>query len=91
MSPALAAPAHGDPNDTQFLNNIRDNMDFEITDSQALIASAHDICAQLEAGRSPNDVLKNVRIGNEEWNYAEAYFFVTASTQAYCPDKLGHQ
>ena len=49
----LAATAHADPNDEQFLQNIRDNMGREITDPQALIASAHDICSELQQGKSP--------------------------------------
>jgi hypothetical protein len=85
---ALAATAHADPNDAQFVKNIQDNMGREVTDSQALIASAHDICSQLQAGRPANAVLTDVRVGNPYWDSNEASYFVSASVEAYCPDKL---
>jgi hypothetical protein len=84
----LAATVHADPNDAQFLKNIRDNMGRQITDSQALINSAHEICSELQQGKSADDVIKGVRLGNEDWNYDEAGFFVSASAEAYCPDRV---
>ena len=84
----LAAPANADPNDAQFLKNIRDNLGSEITDSQALIDSAHDICSQLQQGKSYDQVLMGVRQGNQYWNYDESAYFVSASAQAYCPDRV---
>jgi hypothetical protein len=85
---ALAATAHADPNDAKFLKNIEDNMGTTITDSQAVIASAHDICSQLQAGKPANEVLTGVRLGNPYWDANEAGYFVSASVEAYCPDKL---
>jgi hypothetical protein len=85
---ALAATVHADPNDAQFLKNIRDNMGREITDSQALINSAHEICSELQQGKSAADVITGVRLGNPQWNYDEAGFFVSASAEAYCPEKV---
>jgi hypothetical protein len=87
-STILAATVHADPNDAQFLKNIRDNMGREITDSQALIASAHEICSELQAGKSADDVIRGVRLGNQDWDYNEAAYFVSASAQAYCPDRV---
>ena len=88
---ALAATAHADPNDAQFLKNIRDNMGREITDPHALINSAHDICAELQEGKSADDVIKGVRLGNPYWNYDEAGYFVSASAEAYCPEKISSE
>jgi hypothetical protein len=85
---ALAATVHADPNDAQFLKNIHDNMGRQITDSQALISSAHEICSELQQGKSADDVIKGVRIGNPDWDYYEAGFFVSASAEAYCPDRV---
>jgi len=85
---ALAATVHADPNDAQFLKNIQDNMGREITDSQALISSAHEICSELQQGKSAEDVIKGVRLGNSDWNYYEAGYFVSASAEAYCPEKI---
>ena len=88
---ALAATVHADPNDAQFLKNIHDNLDREITDSQALINSAHEICSELQQGKSAADVIKGVRLGNPDWNYDEAGYFVSASAEAYCPEKVSSE
>ena len=88
---ALAATAHADPIDAQFLKNIQDNMGRPITDSQALIASAHEICSELQAGKPANAVVTGVRLGNQDWDYNEAGYFVSASVEAYCPDKLASE
>lgn len=88
---ALAAAAHADPNDAQFLKNVQDNMGRPITDSQAVIASAHDICSELQAGKPANAVITGVRLGNPYWDYNEASYFVSASVEAYCPDRLASE
>ena len=88
---ALAATAHADPNDAQFLKNIRDNMGRQITDPQALIASAHDVCSDLQGGKSAEHVINGIRVGTQDWDYNEAGYFVSASVEAYCPDKLASQ
>ena len=88
---ALAATVHADPNDAQFLQNIHDNMGREITDSQALINSAHEICSELQQGKSADDVIMGVRVGNPYWTYNEAGFFVSASAEAYCPEKVSSE
>jgi Protein of unknown function (DUF732) len=85
---ALAATAHADPNDAQFLENIRDNLGREITDPAALIGSAHEICSELQQGKSATDVINGVRQGEPYWNYDEAGYFVSASAEAYCPEKV---
>ncbi len=87
---ALAATVHADPNDAQFLKNIHD-MGREITDSQALINSAHEICSELQQGKSADDVIKGVRLGDPDWNYYEASYFVSASAEAYCPDRVSSE
>ena len=87
----LAATVHADPNDAQFLKNIRDNMGRQITDSQALINSAHEICSELQAGESAAEVIKGVRLGNQDWDYNEAGYFLSESAEAYCPDKIASE
>jgi hypothetical protein len=84
----LAATSHADTNDAQFLKNIHDNMGRDITDAQALINSAHEICSELQQGQSADDVMKGVRLGNPDWDYYQAGYFVSASAQAYCPEKV---
>ncbi len=85
---AATAPAHADPDDAQFLKNIRDNMGREVTDPQAAVASAHDICSSLQAGKSADDVIRGVRVAMQDWDYNEAAYFVSASVEAYCPERL---
>jgi hypothetical protein len=87
----LAAPVHADPNDAQFLKNIHDNMGREITDPQAVIVSARDICSQLQEGKSAADVINAVRNGQPYWDYNEAGYFVSASAEAYCPDRVSSE
>ena len=88
---ALAAPVHADPNDAQFLKNISDNLGRSITDPQALIASAHDVCSNLQGGKSTEQVINGIRVGTQDWDYNEAGYFVSASVEAYCPEKLASQ
>lgn len=62
-----------------------------ITDPQALIASAHEICSELQAGKPANAVITDIRVGNPDWYYNEAGYFVSASVEAYCPDRLASE
>jgi hypothetical protein len=83
---AVAATVHADPNDAQFLQTIRNGMGRDITDGQGLINSAHELCSELQQGKSYDDVVMEVRQANEYWEAHEAAFFVSASAQAYCPE-----
>jgi hypothetical protein len=83
---ALAATVHADPNDAQFLQNIRNGMGREITDGPALINTAHELCSEMQQGKSYDKVVVDVRQANPYWDAAEAAFFVSASAQAYCPE-----
>jgi hypothetical protein len=88
---ALAVTAQADPNDAQFLKNIHDNIGRDITDAQALIKSAHEVCSDLQQGQSADEVIRAVRLGNPNWNYYEAGYFVSASAEAYCPEKVSSE
>ncbi len=52
------------------------------------MASAHDICSSLQAGKSADDVIRGVRVAMQDWDYNEASYFVSASVEAYCPERL---
>ena len=82
----LAATAHADPNDAQFLQNIREGMGLEITDGPALINTAHELCGEMKDGMTYDKVLSTVRQGNLYLNVYQTAFFVSASAQAYCPE-----
>jgi Protein of unknown function (DUF732) len=84
---ALAATVHADPNDQQFLQNIR-NMGREVTDEPGLINSAHELCAEMKQGRTYDQVVTEVRSGNPYWDAGESAYFVSASAQAYCPEVI---
>ena len=83
---ALAATVHADPNDAQFLQTIRNGMGREVTDGQGMIDSAHELCTELQQGKSYDDVVMEVRRGNDHLDAGEAAFFVSAGAQAYCPE-----
>ena len=85
---ALAATVHADPNDAQFLQIIRNGFGREITDEQALINSAHDLCSEMQNGKSYDQVVMEVRQANDHWDANEAAFFVSISAQAYCPETV---
>jgi hypothetical protein len=86
---ALAAPVHADSNDAQFLQDIRNGMGRDVTDPQGLINSAHDLCTELQQGKSYDEVVMEVRQANDHWDANEAAFFVSISAQAYCPETVG--
>jgi hypothetical protein len=45
----------------------------------------------LQQGKSADDVIKGVRLGNPDWDYYEAGYFVSASAEAYCPEKVSSE
>jgi Protein of unknown function (DUF732) len=83
---AWAPPVHADPNDAQFLQNIRNGMGREITDPQGTITTARDLCNELQQGKTYDQVVLEERQANQYWDATEAAFFVSASAQAYCPE-----
>jgi hypothetical protein len=85
----LAPPVHADPNDAQFLQNIRNGMGREVTDPQGTISAAHGLCDELKQGKTYDQVVLEERQANQYWDSSEAAFFVSASAQAYCPELIG--
>jgi hypothetical protein len=84
----LAATAHADPNDEQFLQNIRNGMGREVSDGPALINSAHEICSELRKGTPYKTVVSSVFQGNGVLGPDGAAYFVSVSAQAYCPELI---
>ena len=83
---ALAATAHADPNDAQFLQNVRNGMGGQVTDEQAAIGWAHDLCSEMQHGKSYDQVVMEVRKSSPYWDANQAAFLVSVSAQAYCPE-----
>ena len=84
----LAATAHADPNDAEFLQNVRNGMGREVNDGPALINSAHELCDELKKGTPYKTVVSSVFQGNPILGPDGAAYFVSVSTQAYCPELL---
>ncbi len=82
----LAATAHADPNDEEFLQNIRNGMGLEVNDGPALINSAHELCGQLKKGTPYKTVVSSFFQGNGNLGPDGAAYFVSVSAQAYCPE-----
>jgi Protein of unknown function (DUF732) len=82
----LAPAAQADPNDAQFLQNVRNGMGRAITDPQGTIDAAHSLCDELQHGKTYDQVVMEERQANQYWDSDEAAFFVSASAQAYCPE-----
>ncbi|MBW0020143.1 MAG: DUF732 domain-containing protein [Mycobacterium sp.] len=85
-SAVLAATAHADPSDAQFVQNIRNGMGVEVDDVPGLIDSAHGICNEMKGGMPYDNVLSSFRQGNPYLDRDQAAYFISASTQAYCPE-----
>jgi hypothetical protein len=82
----LAATVHADPNDAQFVQNIRNGMGVEVNDAPALISLAHQLCDEFKAGTPYGKILSEFRQNNQYWDKDQATFFISASAQAYCPE-----
>lgn len=82
----LAATAHADPNDEEFLQNIRNGMGLEVNDGPALINEAHELCSELKKGTPYKTVVSTLFQGNGNLGPDGAAYFVSASAQAYCPE-----
>src|SRR5215475_10214158 len=90
MAAALLAPlgavstAHADTNDTKFLALLKtEGITDHVSPSHA-IQAAHEVCQQLDAGKSPSDVANDVLNSSEMPAYHCGYF-VGAAIKVYCP------
>ena len=84
----LAANVHADPNDAEFLQNIRNGLGLEVNDGPALIDSAHELCSDLKKGTPYKTVVSSVFQGNPILGPDGAAYFVSVSAQAYCPELM---
>jgi hypothetical protein len=82
--PAAAVPTTpGNATDDAFLAALTANRIQFVSPSKAFIA-AHEVCAELDNGKTPTQVASNVMSGSDLDGY-HAGFFVGASIRAYCP------
>jgi hypothetical protein len=85
---ALAGTAHADANDASFIQRLRTGMG--IDDGQDFIDTAHDLCTQMQHGKSYNQVVMEMRQAEPYWDASQTSFFVSASAEAYCPEIVGN-
>jgi Protein of unknown function (DUF732) len=87
---ALLAPlgavstAHADTNDAKFLALLKSEGITDHLSPDHAIAAAHNVCEQLDAGKSPTDVANDVLNSSEMPAYHCGYF-VGAAIKVYCP------
>ena len=82
--PEVAAPtAHADAVDDTFLAALQAKGIHYGSPERALIA-AHEVCTELDLGRSKADVASDVMNNSSLSGYSAGYF-VGASISAYCP------
>ena len=90
MVAALLAPlgavstAHADTNDSKFLALLKSEGISDHLSADHAIQAAHEVCAQLDSGKSPSDVANDVLNSSEMPAYHCGYF-VGAAIKVYCP------
>jgi hypothetical protein len=84
----LGAPsAHADAVDGNFINALN-SRGITFASPQAAIAAAHEVCDELDGGRSSSDVANDVMQQSSLDGY-HAGFFVGVSIAAFCPRHAG--
>lgn len=78
------ATAHGDPIDAAFLAALT-SKHIQYPTPEAALNAAREVCGELGAGRSQNDVVGDVMKSSNLDGYHAGYF-VGASISAYCPN-----
>ncbi|MBI2695186.1 DUF732 domain-containing protein [Mycobacterium nebraskense] len=92
---AATSTAHADPADAdaKFLTALT-SQGITFASPQVMIAAAHLVCAELDQGETPVQVLQDVMnnqdvLTNSNLDEFHTGFFVGASIGAYCPKYLG--
>lgn len=85
--------AHADPADAEFLAALS-SRGIAYSSPEVMIAAAHGVCAELDRGKTPVRVARDVMNNNDLLNASNlrahhAGFFVGASIAAYCPKYAG--
>ncbi|MCV7379038.1 DUF732 domain-containing protein [Mycobacterium alsense] len=80
---ATAPAAHADAADDAFLAALHAKGIYFGSPQQAII-SGHEVCDELDIGKTPNQVAQSV-MSNTDLDGFHAGYFVGASIRAYCP------
>jgi Protein of unknown function (DUF732) len=84
---AIAAPAHADPKDDDFLAQLR-AAGLTYQDPAAAIAVAKDVCALVDKGTPDQDIVNNLQLRNPGFTGNGAAKFTTLAAGEYCPKYL---
>jgi Protein of unknown function (DUF732) len=76
--------AHADTTDNKFLALLKSEGISDHISPDHAIQAAHEVCQQLDAGKSPSDVASDVLNSSEMPAYHCGYF-VGAAIKVYCP------
>ncbi|BBX65588.1 hypothetical protein MSAS_47620 [Mycobacterium saskatchewanense] len=79
----LEATAHADATDDAFLSALKAK-GIKFGSSEKALVAAHEVCDELDNGKSPAQVASTVQ-SNSDLDGYHAGFFVGASIRAYCP------
>ncbi len=83
----LAAPAHADAKDDDFLSQLR-AAGITYHDPAAAIAVAKDVCALVDKGTPDHDIVNNLQLRNPEFTGTGAAKFTMLAAGEYCPKYL---
>jgi hypothetical protein len=80
----LAAPAHADPTDDQFISSL-DRQGIPHDEYPQVVQEAKDVCDILGSGHSFDETVQLVLGVHGEYSPQTAAGFVGAAAAAYCP------
>lgn len=86
----LAAPAHADDNDQEFLAELR-RAGISYEDPDRAIAAAKSVCELVDKGMSGADIVTELRNRNPAFQGIGAAEFTTLAAAHYCPKYLTGQ
>jgi hypothetical protein len=83
----LAAPAHADANDQDFLTQLR-NAGITYQNPDLAINAGHSVCQLLDEGKSAQEIVTELGNRNPDFESGGAAKFTTLSAAHYCPKYL---
>jgi hypothetical protein len=83
----LAAPAYADPNDDDFLAQLR-AAGLTYQDPAKAIAVAKDVCELVDKGTPDTEIVNNLQLRNPGFTGNGAAEFTTLAAGEYCPKYL---
>ncbi|QNI07261.1 DUF732 domain-containing protein [Mycobacterium kubicae] len=79
-----APPVHANATDDAFLGALT-RKDIHFESPQTALIAAHEVCTELDAGKSKSDIASTI-MQNTNLDGYHAGYFVGVSISAYCPN-----